>query len=501
MRVVGAPDRGMALLNDVTTASVGTPRIAVPERWRVRTRLSNPAIIFALVSLLFGAVVLVCTPPLRGPDEAAHFLRAFGIAQGDIVPSLADEAGRKGVRLPARLHRDFDFFEASRYTTRTPGFTYRQIFAAHAQRNSDPMAADEDGPVFVLYSGSEGYSPIPYLPYVAAILLARAVDLDFLGMLYLMRLFGLVAMTAVAAYAIAVVPRLKWPFLVIALLPSALYSRAVLSADGAGLAYAMAMVALALRATLAAAADRPWQHSLWMALSALSKPPQLAFILLEAMKRPLRDLPRHWASAAIVVLPGAMLSLLWAVAGSTDVAAYRLTEGMGLPAEHFDPVWKLRFMLAEPLLFPRLMANTFTDYGVQLWRQLIGVLGWLDTPLTGWVYPVLSALLLASCLASLELDRATGRRVALVCMLGVLGYCFAVFLIFFLVWTALDATQVDGVQGRYFVAALPVLAVVPAALLRRGLAARSRTVIGLAAAAISCAATIEAILRVDWNWR
>ena len=41
--------------------------------------------------------------------------------------------------------------------------------------------------------------------------------------------------------AIAIVPRVKWAFLVIALLPSALYSRAVVSADG-GLAAGLVVV-------------------------------------------------------------------------------------------------------------------------------------------------------------------------------------------------------------------------------------------------------------------
>jgi uncharacterized membrane protein len=319
-------------------------------------------------------------------------------------------------------------------------------------------------------------------------------------MLYLMRAFGLIAVTAVTAFAIAVVPRLKWAFLVIALLPSALYSRAVVSADGPSLACAMMAVALMARGMLSPAADRPWQQSLWLALGALTKPPQLALVLLEAMKRPLRALPRQWKQAAVVVVPSVILTGAWTLASSADVAAYRLTEYMDVRPEEFDPVWKLQFMLHEPLLFPRLLLHSFTDYGVAMWQQLIGVLGWLDTPLAGWTYPVLTVLLLASFFAPLEADHATGRRIAFACALTVVGYCFAVFLIFFLVWTALDATQIDGVQGRYFVPALPVVALGTAALVRRGFSENARAAIALAAAALSCAAAFQAVLRVDWNW-
>ena len=485
-------------MSEITAGPVGTARIDALTSARARSRLQDPTVLFALIALFAGALLIAVTPPLRGPDEAQHFLRAYGIAHGDLVPRLRDAQGRKGLHVPAHIDRELKFFENKRFADRMPGFSYWSVFAAHAQESLAPSAAD-DLPVFVLYGGAEGYSPMPYLPYAAAIVIGRAAHLDFLTMLYLMRVFGLLAVTAITAVAIALVPRLKWAFLLIALLPASLYSRAVVSADGPSLACAMMAVALILRGVLAPAADRPWQQSLWLALGALTKPPQLALVLLEAMKRPARELPRQWKTAA-VVLPSVILAGLWTIAGSADVAAYRLTEPLDIPPQHFDPVWKLGYMLQEPLLFPRLLISSFVDYGVPLWRQLIGVLGWLDTPLAGWTYPVLTALLLASFVGPLGTDRATGRRIAFTCALAVGGYCFAVFLIFFLVWTALDATQIDGVQGRYFVPALPAVALGTAALVRRGFSEKARARIALAAAALSCAAAFQAVLRVDWNW-
>jgi hypothetical protein len=492
-------NRGQTRLSEITAVAVRTARPSTRDPSRTASRLHDPAVLFALISLLAGALLIAIAPPLRGPDEAQHFLRAYGLTQGELVPNTRDAQGHKGLYVPAGIERELKFFEDKRFAYRTPGFSYWTVFAAHAQE-APPRSADDDRPVFVLYGGAEGYSPVPYLPYAAAIVIGRAAHLDFLTLLYLMRAFGLVSVTAVVAIAIAVVPRLKWGFLLIGLLPSALYSRAVVSADGASLACAMMAVALLARGVLAAAADSPWQQSLWLALGALTKPPQLALVLMEAMKRPVRALPRQWKAAAVVVLPSVILTGAWTIASSADVAAYRLTEYMDVRPEHFDPIWKLRYMVHDPLLFPHLLLHLFTDYGVALWHQLIGVLGWLDTPLAGWTYPVLTTLLLASFFGPLGTDRATGRRIAFACALAVLGYCFAVFLIFFLVWTALDATQIDGVQGRYFVPALPAVALGTAALVRGGFSENARAAIALAAAALSCAAAFQAVLRVDWNW-
>ena len=82
---------------------------------------------------------MLLTPPLRGADEPAHILRAYGIAQGEVIPSLADAQGRKGLFLPPQLHDEYDFFEAARYRFGSEGFDYRQVMAEYARRQERPI--------------------------------------------------------------------------------------------------------------------------------------------------------------------------------------------------------------------------------------------------------------------------------------------------------------------------------------------------------------------------
>src|SRR5215217_5247411 len=84
------------------------------------TWFANPAAIFVLLSAMFGTAIVAITPPLRGPDETAHFLRAYGIAQGAIIPSQADAQGRKGIFLVPHFYRQFALFEARSAHERTP---------------------------------------------------------------------------------------------------------------------------------------------------------------------------------------------------------------------------------------------------------------------------------------------------------------------------------------------------------------------------------------------
>jgi uncharacterized membrane protein len=80
------------------------------------------------------------------------------------------------------------------------------------------------------------------------------------------------------------------------------------------------------------------------------------------------------------------------------------------------------------------------------------------------------------------------------------AYCFAVVLIFYLVWTPVSADEIWGVQGRYFVPVLPLMAVVVAALYRRAPDTRIAASLAVAAALLAGAGSIDAILRTDWNY-
>ena len=243
-----------------------------------------------------------------------------------------------------------------------------------------------------------------YAPYILAAAIGRLLSLDLPELLFLMRFLGLIVFTAVAAYAIAVAPALKWAFVLVAMLPVSLYNRVVLSADGAALSYALVITALCFRAVWKPSAERVWERSLWMTLCILAKQPQIAFVLLELMAGRLRE-PRRWGTLAIVVLPGVILSPLWVVGVSADVAAWRVREGHNYPAEQFDPLWKLSYMWEHPFHFPLAAWTALSEWGAPLWPELIGI-----------------------CL--LPLDGATRTRVAVVTGLAVLSYIVLVYLIF-----------------------------------------------------------------------
>jgi hypothetical protein len=464
-----------------------------------RTKI-HPVTLFVVLSLTFGSAIAFVVPPLRGPDEIAHFLRIHSYARGELLPA-AELDGRKGILVERELYNQLYFFRAAGEwfaRERDQGVRYGQIMGTY--RGFGGRIEDEfnDTPTFMPFAGTEGYNPVAYIPYIIAEGMGRLLRLEFPDRLLLIRVFGLVTFTAVAAYAIAVTPFLKWVFVLIALLPVSLYNRSVLSADGAALCSALMITALCLRSAQKLGVGRLWERSLWMTLCGLSKQPQIVFILMELMVSPLKDLHRRWRSIAIVALPCLVLSPLWVVAVSGEMGAWRLQLEEQYPPEHFDPVWKLFYMWDHPWHFPMAAWRALSGWGDRLWLELIGILGWQDILLRPWIYVVLTVCLTLAPLQRLEVDSPTRARVAVITGLTALGYVTLVYLIFFLTYTPVDIDHIRGVQGRYFVVILPVAAIFVAAVINYEVPYGMSAVVATVGSMISGLATTEALLRAHW---
>jgi hypothetical protein len=348
---------------------------ALSQLWHaIETR---PASVFILLSLAFGIGISLVVPPLRGPDEISHFLRIHAYARGALLPT-AELDGRKGIFVSRDLYAELSFYKEAGerfFRERRQGLRYGTLMAEH--RTPRPGLSDEDetAGLFMPFAGTEGYNPAAYIPYILGARLGDAIRLDFPTTLLIMRILGVIAFTAALAFAIRITPALKWAFVLIAMLPVALYNRSVLSADGAALASALVVTALCFSGTRRL---RPvWERSLWMTLCALAKQPQIVFLLLEGLVG--RKAWRHGGgSMALVIVPGLVLSPLWVMAVSADVAAWRLQVSEIHPPEQFDPLWKLAYMWEHPLHFPWAAWNAVMIQGGRLGEELIGILGWQD---------------------------------------------------------------------------------------------------------------------------
>src|SRR5262249_48342766 len=307
---------------------------------------------------------------------------------------------------------------------------------------------------------------------------------------------GLAAMTAIIAFAMGIAAPLAWPLIAIAMLPAAAAARSVFGGGGGAVACATVVAALCRRAVMSRL-RLPAQTACWMALNALTKPTNVALVLLGLIS-PARQ--TGWARHALMILPAVALALLWTWRSGADTATWRMVEITGLELSAFDPLAKLLALLDQPLRFPAAVFGTFSvEHFAGLWRQLIGVLGLFDTVLQDWVYPAVSVLLLGTFFTQLPLTPAERARIAVVTAMTLCAYTLAVYLVCYLVFTPADADIIWGVQGRYFVPVLPAVAIMLSAVVHYGPDERLRAALAIACAVLSGGASIQAILETDWH--
>jgi hypothetical protein len=193
----------------------------------VWTRLeSRPGFVFVLLSFAFGLAISAVVPPLRGPDEIAHFLRIYSYTRGGLLPA-AEVDGRKGIFIDHELYTQLSFFKnaGERFArNREQGLRYGEIMKEYPHPGGI-LHAEGQATKFMPFAGTEGYNPVAYAPYVLAAAIGNLLGLDFPNMLLLMRVLGLITFTALVAYAIKLTPTLKWAFVLIAMLPVSIYNR------------------------------------------------------------------------------------------------------------------------------------------------------------------------------------------------------------------------------------------------------------------------------------
>jgi len=459
---------------------------------------TRPAFVLILFSFVFGSAISIIVPPLRGPDEIAHFLRIYSYTRGGLLP-VTEINGRKGIFVERELYAQLSFFKdaGERFgENREQGLRYGEIMREYPHLVGT-LSQEEPATKFIPFAGTEGYNPVAYAPYIFAGAIGNLLELDFPNLLLLMRVVGLITFTAVAAYAIKLTPTLKWAFVLIAMLPVSIYNRSVLSADGAALAYALVITALCFSAVQRH--GRVWERSLWMTFCALSKQPQIVFVLLELMVGRITELRRRWSSLALVAVPSFILSPLWVLAVSADIAVWRLAQAETYPREYFDPLWKLAYIWEHPLHFPLAVWTSMAVWGDRLWPELIGILGWQDVWLRPWAYVVLTVLLLLVPLQKLNLDGAARARVAVITGLAVVGYIVTVYLIFFITYTPVTIDHVRGVQGRYFVIALPIAAIFLASLINVSLPRGVLATAAIVGSLLSGITSFKALLAAHWS--
>lgn len=404
-------------------------------------RFALPAGFFAL-ALLTGWLLAGMLPMGQAADEAAHAVRVDALSHGRWL------GHRKGT--------------AGGFTTQpTLADVAFKTFPRHPQTRAERNAAEAvtwDAPRRFNELGTIAtYFPLAYLPAAAAVLAARRLHATPAQAFMAGRRANILAFALLGAAAVGAARRGRALIAAALLLPMSLGLAASLSGD------AMLIAAAALAAACLTR-DGPrawWAAAALLTLVGLTKLPY-APLLLALLPAARPALPVRLGVAAL----SAVLMLGWAayhqatVMGITSLPPYEAGPLWPGPPRSFaaiDPAAQLQVLLAHPREAVWLVVRT-VQQETQLWRNLIGVLGWLSIEMPDWLYTLWTGALALAALGLLT-ERGTAPAPALAGLLGVALSVWAIMLAQYLGWTPVGATVIAGVQGRYFLPLLPFLAV------------------------------------------
>ena len=432
-----------------------------PRPWRA-------AVAFALIASCAGIGFVVATPPLQAPDENRHLIRSYAIATGEWVASPYPGTHQHGVAavdvpvsivsMPERLGSDIAFQP-----------TVRQDAARLSAEWRVPLAPEWSQ----WHALPSTYSPLVYAPQAAAVVVGRWLDVPPVAYVYLGRFANLAVYVLLVTVALYLMPGHRWTLLVVALAPMAVFQAASLSPDSTTNAIAWLFVA-----TVLAMARRPGPVSRGevagaiglAALLGLLKPPALVLAPLLGLV-PARRFPgraRWLAVCATGVAAAAATAGLWMFA-LTRLPLPTVVDGA-------DEIAQLRGILADPVGYGWLLVRSVVGAAGVYAHTTVGVLGWLDTELPGWIYPTWWVALAGIAVLDSNAASPAVRGGRALCLgLAVAGMLAAITLLYLV--NPVGHEPIDGVQGRYFLPFLPLAAIALQRGAGRGLPAAAGIVI------------------------
>ncbi len=393
-------------------------------------------LVYCLGVLPVVAFLSLATPPMQVADEDAHFLRAVQLGQGGIL--AANRPGVLNGLLPGsavRFARGFDQPPAAGATAR---WYQDRAGIRQAGWNSRPVAA--------FFGNTAIYPPVFYLPAAIAIDASRLCGAGPAGSLQAGRIAqGLVSM-ALAALALAIARRGRLVLFLLLSLPMTLSLFGSCSQEGPMLATAaLAAAWLSRRDAGAPGTTAGWIGiGLLLGLLGAAKLPSILFGLIPAFIGGACGRRRAGLAATAAAL---LASLGWLAVGAVPLMG-------GLQRAGVSPSRQLALVLGHPLHAGLVAVRTLEVFGPTLVRELVGVLGLLDTVLPASFY---AAVLLCLCCAagaerwplapSPPSSRGPGSGWAIAILVA--GSVAMIFALFYLVWTPVGGALIEGVQGRY----------------------------------------------------
>jgi len=403
-------------------------------------RISGIEIFLVLTLLIFGIPMILLIPPGAGYDEEDHLVRVWEMSTFSFIPG----------QIPAQEMKYPKIFRDFAYRQRTSG-----IIDADFRREYSGVSLYERGSVSREIDTKSVYSPSLLLPQAIVMrYFGRPAFLPALTILHVCRFASLLSYLVLIWLALRLIPFGKWILLVLAVSPMALFQATTVSPDAISNGIGFLFIAGCLR--LAEFKEINWRECgilvFFIFLLFLAKLNLVPLVLLPFLLIP----PARFAKIRTYLFLLAMTVILFAVeiSGWNMLVSRNLTSVMTNDA---NLTAQLRHILGAPLIFLQTVIKDLITNGwvyLQGWINGYGYYYWTPPQLASFFF----LLSLGSAILTDSASHTVNKKFRIAFILTFVAGYFATILSLYVTFTPVGADNVLGVQGRYFIPLVLLLA-------------------------------------------
>ena len=401
--------------------------------------------IYLFLALLFGTIMVFSMPPFQVMDEYNHFYKAYGLTQGNIF-CIKDERGRPGLYIPEEI----------KYAPSLMGvqdIAYRpdiKIIPENIDRTAG-ITVQEDALSFVEHPFCE--SPFwASLPQAIGIGIGKIFHFPLLPLFYIGRFFNLLSAVFLIFLAIRKLPFGKLLFVFVALLPMFMQQISSYSLDAIHYALLFYFTATTLAIAYSPEPFSRKKQLAYLCMSLLALHAKIGFFPLLFLfflipKKVFQNTKEYILSTSILFMTHGVF--LWFLRTIFSIGSYADQGSINRSAQ-------IQFILTNPFEFAYIIFNSINTYFDTYWKNLFGLLGWMDYPLEHIHYLVLIIFLWFIFSNSPKIPQLQWKQ-RLILIFTFLLASSAVFAILYILDDSVGAPLVGFMQGKYLLPLFPLL--------------------------------------------
>ena len=398
-------------------------------------------VMFSCIALIVGLVYMFILPPYVVPDEPSHFVTAYAQSSKLLGQTPYDEDGKIIVSSQKLWGSTAEQKKVSK--------------DAYVQFAEGVLGYSKDKTEIVSTREALSTQHPGYIPQILGITVARLMKMNSDQLLFTGRFFALLWYCFIMYWAIKIMPIKKIMLFIVGLLPMTMQQVVSYNYDSFLFGICFFTISYLLNFIYKERSVKAYD---WIIILALTfSIASIKFVYLPILGIAL-FIPKSRFKRGRSKTIGAIGMVIFAVAVTFQTRLLSYLGAVSVEATTDSTRISLDYCMHNPFTVAGIFYRTLERQMPRFIAEIVATsLGWLDIALP---VTIVIALIFLLCISMIQEENETDSlklplRFYMLC--STVAMIFLIMVVLFLDWTPLGSTQIEGLQGRYFLPFLPLM--------------------------------------------